>query len=135
MLSKNPQTVEEYIASYPGHIQILLQEVRRAIREAAPDAKETISYQIPAFEQNGILVWFAAFKNHISLFPKASGITAFEKKLTNYQIRKGTVQFPISEPLPLDLIKKIVRFRIKENSKANNNNLKAKKISVKRGKK
>ena len=111
---KNPQTIEEYIAIQPAEVQPLLQAIRRTIQEAAPDAEETISYQMPAFKQGKILVWFGAFKDHISLFPKASGIDAFKKRLIPYKISKGTIQFPIDEPLPLDLIADIVRFVVKE---------------------
>jgi len=111
---KNPQTIEEYIAIQPAEVQPLLQAIRRTIHEAAPDAEETISYQMPAFKQGKILVWFGAFKDHISLFPKASGIDAFKKRLIPYKISKGTIQFPIDEPLPLDLIADIVRFVVKE---------------------
>jgi uncharacterized protein YdhG (YjbR/CyaY superfamily) len=111
---KAANTIDEYIARFPKNIQTILQRLRRAIRETAPAAKEVISYQMPAFKQNGILVWFAAFKNHIGFFPKASAIEAFKNRLAPYQISKGTVRFPLNEPLPLDLIKEIVKFRVKE---------------------
>lgn len=111
---KTPRTIDEYIAAQPAEVQPLLQAIRRTIHEAAPEAQETISYQMPAFKQGKILVWFAAFKNHISLFPKATGVAAFKKQLAPYKTSKGTVQFPISEPLPLDLIADIVRFTAKE---------------------
>ncbi len=112
---KKFNTIDEYIAAYPKNIQFILKQVREVIREAAPEAEETISYQMPAFKQNGILVWFAAFKNHISFFPKISAIEVFKENLSSYQTSKGTIQFPIDEPIPLDLIKKIVEFRVKEN--------------------
>ncbi len=112
------KSIDEYIASFPKNIQIILQELRQAIKEAAPEAVEVISYQMPAFKQNGVLVWFAAFKNHIGFFPKISAIEAFKEKLSPYQKRKGTIQFPIDQPIPLELVKEIVRFRIKENNKA-----------------
>jgi uncharacterized protein YdhG (YjbR/CyaY superfamily) len=111
---KTPQTIEEYITIQPAEVQPLLQAIRRTIREAAPNAEETISYQMPAFKQGKILVWFGAFKNHISLFPKVSGIDAFRKQLAPYKFSKGTIQFPIDEPLPLDLIADIVRFVVKK---------------------
>lgn len=110
------KTIDEYINSYPRSIQVILQELRQAIHEAAPQAEETISYQMPAFKQNGILVYFAAFKNHIGFFPKASGVDAFEDKLAGYKTSKGTIQFPLDKPLPLELVKKIVRFRVKQNN-------------------
>ena len=112
---KEYKTIDEHIATFPKNVQSILQELKQVIREAAPEAKETISYQIPAFRQNGLLVWFAAFKTHIGFFPKASGIENFKEKLCSYEISKGTVRFPIGEPIPYDLIKKIVRFRVKEN--------------------
>ncbi len=112
---KKYETIDEYIASFPKKVQVILEEFRKAIKEAAPEAEETISYRMPAFKQNGILVWFAAFKNHIGFFPKISAIDAFREKLSAYQTSKGTIQFPINEPLPLELIKEIVRFRVKEN--------------------
>ena len=112
---KKFETVDEYIAFFPKNTQVILEEVRQAIKESAPEAEETISYQMPAFKQNGILVWFAAFKSHIGFFPKVSAIEAFKEKLSAYQTSKGTIQFPIDEPLPVDLIKEMVRFRVKEN--------------------
>ena len=108
------KTIDEYIASFPKNIQTTLQELRQAIREAAPQAEETISYQMPAFKQNGILVYFAAFKNHIGFFPTATGVEIFKDKLAAYETSKGTIRFPIDQPLPLELIKEIVRFRVKE---------------------
>jgi uncharacterized protein YdhG (YjbR/CyaY superfamily) len=111
---KAAHTIDGYIAHYPKNIQDILEGLRQSIRETAPDAKEVISYQMPAFKQNGILVWFAAFKSHVGFFPKASAIEAFKNKLAPYKTSKGTVRFPIDEPLPLDLIKEIVKFRVKE---------------------
>ena len=112
---KELKSIDEYIATFPKNVQIILQEIRQAIRDAAPDAKEAISYQMPAFKLNGNLVWFAAFKNHIGFYPKASAIEAFKEKLSPYETSKGTVKFPINEPIPFDLIKEMVRFRVKEN--------------------
>jgi len=109
------KTIDEYIESFPKSTQATLRELSQAIREAAPQAEETISYQMPAFKQNGILVYFAAFKNHIGFFPTASGVLAFKDKLSAYETSKGTVRFPLDQPLPLDLVKEIVRFRVKEN--------------------
>jgi len=109
------KTIDEYIESFPKDIQAILSELRQVIREAAPQAEEAISYQMPAFKQNGILVYFAAFKNHIGFFPRASGVEVFKEKLSAYETSKGTIRFPTDQPLPLDLIKEIVRFRVKEN--------------------
>ena len=109
------KTIDEYIASFPKDIQAKLSELRKAVREAAPQAEETISYQMPAFKQNGVLVYFAAFKNHISFFPTSSGVEKFKGKLSSYKTSKGTIQFPLNQPMPSDLVKEIVRFRVKEN--------------------
>jgi uncharacterized protein YdhG (YjbR/CyaY superfamily) len=108
-------TVDEYIASFPKNIQIILRELRQAIREAAPEAEESISYQMPAFKLNGTLMWFAAFKNHIGLYPKITAIEVFKQELAGYEVSKGTIRFPINEPVPLNLVKKIVKYRVKEN--------------------
>jgi len=115
---KEFKTIDEYIITFPNNVQVILKKFRQAIREAAPEAEDTISYQMPAFKENGILVWFAAFKDHIGFFPKVSAIEAFKDKLSKYQTSKGTIQFPIDEPIPFDLVKEIVKFRIKENSKS-----------------
>jgi uncharacterized protein YdhG (YjbR/CyaY superfamily) len=109
------KTIDEYISAFPKNIQTILQELRQAIRESAPTAEEAISYQMPAFRLNGILVYFAAFKKHIGFYPTSSGIEAFKKELSDYKVSKGTVRFPINEPIPFDLIKEIVKFRVKEN--------------------
>jgi uncharacterized protein YdhG (YjbR/CyaY superfamily) len=108
-------TVEQYLSALPGNSKDILQELRDAIQSAAPQAEEVISYNIPAFRLGGMLVWYAAFKNHVGLYPRASGIAAFKKELSAYVGAKGSVQFPIDEPLPLGLIRKIVKFRVKEN--------------------
>ena len=113
---KKIKTIDEYIATFPKKVQVILEGVRQAIKDAAPEAEETISYQMPAFRQNGVLVWFAAFKNHIGFFPKVSAIEAFKEKLSSYRTSKGTIQFPMNEPFPFDLVKEIVRFRVKENT-------------------
>ncbi len=115
---KEFKTIDEYIITFPKNVQVILEEFRQAIKEAAPQAEETISYQMPAFKQNGILVWFAAFKDHIGFFPKVSAIEAFKDKLSKYQTSKGTIQFPIDQPIPFNLVKEIVKFRVKENSKS-----------------
>ena len=112
------KSINEYLDSLPKDAQIVLNQLRQTIKKAAPDATETISYGIPTFKSGGKnLVHFAAFKNHYSFFPTSSGIEAFKKELKEYKTSKGTVQFPLNRPLPLDLITKIVEYRIEENEK------------------
>ncbi len=111
---KAPKDIDEYISGFPQEVQGILESLRSAIRQAAPEAAETISYQIPTFKMKGNLVHFAAYKNHIGFYPGASGIEAFQKELAGYPSAKGSVQFPLNEPLPLDLIAKIVAFRVRE---------------------
>ena len=108
-------TIDEYIATFPANVQDALQELRRVIKQSAPDAREEISYQIPAFKLKGNLVWFAAFKNHIGFYPTSSPIEKFKEELSKYETSKGTIKFPLNKPIPYDLIKKIVRYRVKEN--------------------
>ena len=110
-------SIDEYIATFPKDIQNILQELRATIKAAAPDAEEKISYQMPTFFLNGNLVHFAAFKKHIGFYPTPSGIEAFQKELSVYEGAKGSVQFPIDEPMPLKLISRIVKFRVAENIK------------------
>jgi uncharacterized protein YdhG (YjbR/CyaY superfamily) len=112
-----PNSIDEYIALFPDETQKLLQEVRATIHAAAPDAEEKISYQMPAFAQKGILVYFAGWKDHIGFYPTSSGIQAFKQELSDYKSSKGSVKFPLDRPLPLDLITKIVKFRLAENLK------------------
>jgi uncharacterized protein YdhG (YjbR/CyaY superfamily) len=109
------KTMDEYIVSFPKNVQTILQEMRQTIHNAAPQAEETISYSMPAFKQKGVLVWFAAFKNHIGFFPTALGVEAFKAELCDYSTSKGTIRFPLDKPIPFDLVKKIVEYRIKEN--------------------
>ena len=110
-------TIDEYISGFPDDIQTLLQQIRVTIREAAPEAEEAIKYAMPTFILNGNLVHFAAFKNHIGFYPVPSGIEAFKKELSVYKGAKGSVQFPLDQPIPLELITKIVKFRVSENMK------------------
>ena len=112
---KNPQNIDEYIANFPQEIQEILQELRATIHGAAPDAEEVISYQMPTLRLKGNLVHFAAYKNHIGFYPTPSGIENFKEELSAYEGAKGSVKFPINQPLPLDTITKIVKFRAKEN--------------------
>lgn len=110
-----PQNIDEYIAGFPRDIQELLEKVRQTIREAAPEAEEAIKYQIPTFTLKGNLVHFAAFKNHIGFYPAPRGIEVFKEELSAYKGAKGSVQFPLDEPIPYDLIRRIVLFRVEEN--------------------
>ncbi|MDX9882418.1 MAG: DUF1801 domain-containing protein [Prolixibacteraceae bacterium] len=109
--------IDEYIARFPEEIRAILEELRQTIRDAAPEAEETISYQMPTFRLNGNLVHFAAYKNHIGFYPAPSGIEAFQKELSAWKWAKGSVQFPVDKPLPLKLIASIVGFRASENKK------------------
>ena len=110
-----PTNIDEYIAGFPKDVQAILQKIRRTIRKAAPDAEETISYQIPTFTLKGNLVHFAAFKKHIGFYPTPTGIEKFKNELSIYEGAKGSVKFPLSKPIPFALISKIVKFKVKEN--------------------
>ena len=110
-----PQTIDEYIAGFPPDVQEVLQKIRQTIHEAAPQATEKISYQMPTFYLKGNLVHFAAFKEHIGFYPVPTGIEKFKKELSVYKQGKGSVQFPLDQPMPYELITKIVKFRVKEN--------------------
>jgi uncharacterized protein YdhG (YjbR/CyaY superfamily) len=110
-----PKTMDEYIAGFPKDVQEKLEGIRMTIKKAAPDAQEKISYQIPTFYLKGNLVHFAGFKDHISFFPTSSGRENFKNELSVYKGAKGTVRFPLDEPIPYDLISRIVVFRVKEN--------------------
>lgn len=117
-LRPTPRNIDEYIAGFPRNVQEILGEVRLTIQMAAPGAKETISYQIPTFNLHGsYLIYFAAYKNHIGLYPAPRGSEKFKKELSAYNGGKGTVQFPFDKPIPFGLIRRIVKFRIKENLK------------------
>jgi uncharacterized protein YdhG (YjbR/CyaY superfamily) len=115
MTKKTPKNFADYVDRFPKDVQQLLRKMRLTIKKAAPQAKETISYGIPAFTLNGMLVWFAAFQSHIGFYPGASAIAAFKKELSAYKGAKGSVQFPFDEPLPLALVSRIVKFRVKQN--------------------
>ena len=110
-----PKNIDEYIAGFPEDVQEKLQKIRMTIREAAPDAQEKISYQMPTFYLKGNLVHFAAFKNHIGFYPTPTGTEKFQKELSAYKVSKGTARFPLDKPIPFDLITEIVKFRVKEN--------------------
>lgn len=114
-MAKRFKTMDEYIKTFPEDVQDILEKMRQTIQKAAPEATEAISYQMPTFKLNGKnLVHFAAWKNHIGFYPTPSGTEAFKKELSRYKGAKGSVQFPLEEPIPHDLVKKVVKFRMKE---------------------
>jgi uncharacterized protein YdhG (YjbR/CyaY superfamily) len=122
------ESIDEYISKFPPEIQKTLKTLRKVIKESAPDTEEKISYQMPTFTLNGKnLVHFAAYKNHIGFYPTPGGIEAFKKELSEYKGAKGSVQFPINKPIPYELITRIVKFRVAENSKEAEGKLKKKK--------
>ena len=110
-----PKDIDDYIAGFPEDVQAKLMKLRATIREAAPGAQEKISYQMPTFTLEGNLVHFAAYKNHIGFYPTPSGIAQFKDQLSNYKGAKGSVQFPLEEPIPYELVSEIVDFRVQEN--------------------
>jgi len=115
---RKPENIDEYIAGFPGNVQEKLTQIRNIIKKAVPDAEEKISYAIPTFALNGRnLIHFAGFKNHIGLYPAPREDSAFSKELSKFKGGKGTVQFPLDQPLPVDLIVRIVKFRVNENQK------------------
>jgi uncharacterized protein YdhG (YjbR/CyaY superfamily) len=114
-MNHKPETIDQYIAQFPQSIQSLLQELRSEIASCAPEASEKISWNMPTFYYHGNLVHFAAFKKHIGFFPTASGIQAFEDELGDFNYSKGTIQFPYDKPIPMDLVKRIVVFRVEAN--------------------
>jgi uncharacterized protein YdhG (YjbR/CyaY superfamily) len=115
---KKYASVDEYIAAVPAEARSKLQSLRKTIRQAAPEAEEVISYNMPAFKLNGMLVWYGAHTEHIGLYPKGSAIVAFKEDLAAYKTSKGAIQFPIEKPIPAALVKRIVKFRLNENEKA-----------------
>ncbi|HUV62959.1 MAG TPA: DUF1801 domain-containing protein [Sedimentisphaerales bacterium] len=110
-----PKSIDEYMAGFPPDVQDTLQEIRRTIRKAAPDAEETVKYGIPTFTLKGNLVHIGAYKKHIGFYPTPTGIEKFKNELSIYKRSKGAVQFPLNEPIPFDLISRIVKFRVWEN--------------------
>ena len=108
-------TVDEYLAVQPNELRATLEQLRKIIKKAAPEAEEVISYQMPAFKLNGILVWYAGYNNHYGFYPTSKAIQVFKDKLTPYEVSKGTIRFPLNKPVPVKLVTEIVRFRIKEN--------------------
>ena len=118
---RKAESIDQYISTYPENVRAILEKLRRTIRESAPGAEETISYGIPTFKLNGNLVHFGAYEKHVGFYPTPSGIVAFKKELSKYMISKGTARFPIDEPVPYNLIRKIVKFRVKENLRRKKN--------------
>ncbi|MGZ3987953.1 MAG: iron chaperone [Flavisolibacter sp.] len=110
-----PKTIDEYISGFPRDVQEILQKIRMTVKKAAPDAEETIKYQMPTFTFSGNLVYFAAFKNHIGFYPPVTGDKGLGKQLSVYEGPKGSLKFPMDEPIPYDLIKQIVEIRLREN--------------------
>ena len=113
-MNAKQNTIDEYIADFPDDVQNILQQIRQTIRKAAPEAQEAIKYAIPTFVLNGNLVHFAAFKSHIGFYPTPTGTEEFKEEFSVYKSGKGSVQFPLDEPMPLDLISRIVEFRVRE---------------------
>ena len=114
--ASTPKNIDEYIATFPAGTRALLEVLRATIKSAAPDAVEVISYQMPAYKLFGMLVYFAAYQHHIGFYPGASGVVAFAEDLKGYKTSKGTVQFPLDKALPINLITKMVQFRVTENT-------------------
>ncbi len=112
--SSLPEDIDAYIANFPRDVQAILQRIRRTIQAVAPEAKETIKYRIPTFVRKENLVHFAAFQKHIGFYPTSSGVSAFKGELAGYKSAKGSIQFPLDKPIPLDLIRRIAEFRVKE---------------------
>lgn len=123
MQNTAPTNIDSYILRFPKHTQLTLNAIRKTIRESAPDAEETIKYGIPTFTLHGNLVHFGGYKNHIGFYPAPSAMESFKKELSVYKTAKGSVQFPLDKPLPLALITRIVKFRVKENLKHKNKTL------------
>jgi uncharacterized protein YdhG (YjbR/CyaY superfamily) len=109
-----PANIDEYISAFSPEVQVILQQVRRVVRSAAPDAREVISYQMPALKQHGVLVYFAAFKNHIGFFPPVRGDARLEKEAAPYAGEKGNLRFPLDQPVPFELIKRLTECRVKQ---------------------
>ncbi len=113
--AKTPKNIDEYIALFSPDVQAILERIRLTIKQAAPEAQETISYGIPAFTQHGILVYFAAFKKHIGLYPPVRGDSKLEKSISSYRGEKGNLKFPLNQPVPYHLIERIVKLRLRQN--------------------
>jgi uncharacterized protein YdhG (YjbR/CyaY superfamily) len=116
METGKPETIDDYIAGFPAEKRAVLEKIRATIRDAAPDAREVISYRMPTFTQDGVLVHYAAFKNHIGVYPPVSGDAELEAALAPYAGEKGNLRFPLDRPIPYDLIGRIVRYKLKQNA-------------------
>lgn len=127
MNSKIPKSIDEYIKNFPNEVQQILQTIRSTIQKEVPEATETISYAMPTFVLNGTLVHFAAYAKHIGFYALPSGNIAFQKEISKYKFGKGSIQFPLNEPIPYGLIKKIVKFRVNENSEKTKKRIQKKK--------
>jgi uncharacterized protein YdhG (YjbR/CyaY superfamily) len=114
--SQKPKDIDSYISHFPADVQTILEKVRETIRHAAPEATETISYMMPAFRRHGILVYFAAWEKHVGMYPPISGDKTLEKAIARYAGPKGNLQFPLDEPIPYDLIERIVKLRVKQDT-------------------
>jgi uncharacterized protein YdhG (YjbR/CyaY superfamily) len=114
---RTPRNIDEYISGFAPEVRLILEQIRSTIRRAAPGAQETISYQIPAFRQNGVLVYFAAFKKHIGFYPPVRGDAALEKAVGRFAAEKGNLRFPLDKPIPYALIARIVKFRARQDRK------------------
>lgn len=112
---KKFESIDEYIHTFPENVRLILEKLRKTIKQVAPNAEETINYNIPTFKLKGNLVHFAAYKKHIGFYPTPSGIDNFKDKLSAYEVAKGSVRFPLDKPIPYDLVRNIVEFRVKEN--------------------
>lgn len=122
-LKRRYETIDEYISIFPPDVQQILEKLRKVIQDSAPNAHETISYGIPAFKLNGDLVYFAAFKKHIGFYPRGpSAIEVFKDELSGYEQSKGTIRFPLDQPIPFDLVKRIVKFRVQQNESGKRSN-------------
>lgn len=123
-MATEQSNIDEYIARFPDSTKMILEKVRKTIQEAAPAATEKMSYQMPTFFLKGNLVHFAAYDKHVGFYPAPSGISAFEEELKGYKHAKGSVQFPLDQPIPYDLIRRITLFRVEENEGQNRKKLK-----------
>ncbi|GHN01893.1 hypothetical protein WSM22_33820 [Cytophagales bacterium WSM2-2] len=128
--TKVPKTIDEYIAGFPADVQKIMEKLRATIKKAAPGAEEIISYQMPAFNLHGNLVYFGGWKTHIGFYPTSSVTRVFKKELSGYEGSKGTIKFPLDKPIPYGLISEIVKFRVKENLQLAELKLKKKRAAV-----
>ena len=120
MKSPAPEDIDDYIDGFPNNVQKILQRIRKTIQKAAPGAQEVISYQMPAFKLNRVFVYFAGYQKHVSLYPAPRGVAAFKQELAEYEGGKGTVQFPLDQPVPYDLITRIVKYKVDEDAALSN---------------